>query len=428
MSTFAALMITLASAAQAHEVIPSVADMEQDGSQLRFEVRTSLETFIAGIDQADVSDTNDAPQAETFDALRALEAAALEEAFRDHWLQMSEDIMIEVGGEALALTLDDVTAGPVGDIENPRASSFAFTAALPDGAAAVSVGWDRSLGTLVLRQMGVDAPYDGYLEPGDRTPEIALQGGDQASGWMTFLNYIPVGFDHIVPLGLDHILFVLGLFLLSTRFRPLLWQITAFTLAHTITLALAALGYVNVPASIVEPLIALSIAYVAIENLYTDGLSRWRPFIIFGFGLLHGLGFASVLTEFGLPDSAFIPALIGFNIGVEIGQIAVIAVAYLCVYFAMKTSEAGRSSLAGSAAYLAAMVVAVGLIVPLAGVAPDMVGDIMPVLAVIGVLLGLSAASVVSEKYDSYREMVTMPASILIALVAVYWCIERVFL
>ncbi|MCA1774947.1 MAG: HupE/UreJ family protein [Loktanella sp.] len=428
MSTFAALMITLASAAQAHEVIPSVADMEQDGSQLRFEVRTSLETFIAGIDQADVSDTNDAPQAETFDALRALEAAALEEAFRDHWPQMSEDIMIEVGGEALALTLDDVTAGPVGDIENPRASSFAFTAALPDGAEAVSVGWDRSLGTLVLRQMGVEAPYDGYLEPGDRTPEIALQGGDQATGWMTFLNYIPVGFDHIVPLGLDHILFVLGLFLLSTRFRPLLWQITAFTLAHTITLALAALGYVNVPASIVEPLIALSIAYVAIENLYTDGLSRWRPFIIFGFGLLHGLGFASVLTEFGLPDSAFIPALIGFNIGVEIGQIAVIAVAYLCVYFAMKTSEAGRSSLAGSAAYLAAMVVAVGLIVPLAGVAPDMVGDIMPVLAVIGVLLGLSAVSVVSEKYDSYREMVTMPASILIALVAVYWCIERVFL
>ncbi len=134
-----------------------------------------------------------------------------------------------------------------------------------------------------------------------------------------------------MPKGLDHILFVLGLFFLSTHLRPLLWQVTAFTLAHTVTLALGAMGWVTVPASIVEPLIAASITYVAIENVFTSGLSRWRPFVIFGFGLLHGLGFASVLGEFGIPDDQFFPALIAFNVGVELGQLTVISLAFLAV-------------------------------------------------------------------------------------------------
>lgn len=146
-----------------------------------------------------------------------------------------------------------------------------------------------------------------------------------------FLNYLIVGFEHILPLGLDHILFVIGLFLLSTALRPLIIQITAFTLAHTVTLALGALGYVNIPGSIVEPLIALSITFVAIENIFADKLNKWRPFVIFGFGLLHGLGFAGVLSEFGFAPGQFVASLIAFNIGVEIGQLTVIAICFLTV-------------------------------------------------------------------------------------------------
>ena len=112
---------------------------------------------------------------------------------------------------------------------------------------------------------------------------------------------------------------------------PLLWQVTAFTAAHTVTLALGALGWVVVPGSIVEPIIAASIVYVGIENVRTTELTKWRPIVIFVFGLLHGLGFASVLGEFGLPAGQFIPALIGFNIGVEVGQLTVIALAFLAV-------------------------------------------------------------------------------------------------
>ena len=108
-----------------------------------------------------------------------------------------------------------------------------------------------------------------------------------------------------------------------------MWQISAFTLAHTVTLIAGSLGLINLPASIVEPLIAASIVFVAVENIFFSKLNKWRSILVFSFGLLHGLGFANVLAEFGLPEGQFLPALIGFNIGVEIGQLSVIAIAYL---------------------------------------------------------------------------------------------------
>ncbi|MEM6620493.1 MAG: HupE/UreJ family protein, partial [Pseudomonadota bacterium] len=98
-------------------------------------------------------------------------------------------------------------------------------------------------------------------------------------------------------------------------------------------LALGALGWVTLPATLVEPIIAASIAYVAVENIFTQRLQPWRPALVFGFGLLHGLGFASVLGDFGLPDGQFLPALLGFNMGVELGQIVVILACFLAVGF-----------------------------------------------------------------------------------------------
>jgi uncharacterized membrane protein len=122
---------------------------------------------------------------------------------------------------------------------------------------------------------------------------------------------------------------VLGLFFYAARWRPLLLQITIFTIAHSLTLALASRGLVSVPASIVEPVIAASIAYVALENIWRQKLHMSRLLIIFLFGLIHGLGFASVLAELGLPSGDFLLSLISFNVGVELGQIAVIAAAFM---------------------------------------------------------------------------------------------------
>jgi hypothetical protein len=146
---------------------------------------------------------------------------------------------------------------------------------------------------------------------------------------LNIARYIYQGFIHILPQGLDHILFVLALFLLATKTSTLLWQVSAFTLAHTITLALGIFGIFNLPSNIVEPLIALSIAFVAIENIFQQKLTKWRLPIVFVFGLLHGLGFASVLVDLGLPESEYVSSLISFNIGVELGQITVILIALL---------------------------------------------------------------------------------------------------
>ena len=142
-------------------------------------------------------------------------------------------------------------------------------------------------------------------------------------------QYLWLGYTHILPKGLDHILFVLGIFLLSPRWKPMLLQVSAFTIAHSITLGLSIYGIVSLPSRIVEPLIALSIAYVAIENLFTRELKPWRLGLVFMFGLLHGLGFAGVLRELGLPREEFLTALLTFNLGVEGGQLTVIAAALL---------------------------------------------------------------------------------------------------
>ncbi len=149
-------------------------------------------------------------------------------------------------------------------------------------------------------------------------------------------TYLELGFTHILPKGTDHILFVLGIFLLSIRLKPILMQVTAFTIAHTITLALTIYGVVSLSPRIVEPLIALSIVYVAVENILTPNLSPWRVAVVFAFGLLHGMGFAGVLSQLGLPRSEFLPALLSFNVGVELGQLAVIAGAFLLIGLAFR--------------------------------------------------------------------------------------------
>ena len=180
------------------------------------------------------------------------------------------------------------------------------------------------------------------------------------------LFYLKLGFTHIIPQGLDHILFVIGLCLLSNKVKIILWQATAFTVAHSITLALSMKNIIVAPSAIVEPIIALSILFVAIENLLLNELKVWRILLVFLFGLIHGLGFASSLNEIGLPRNKFALSIISFNVGVELGQITII-------------------------------------------------------LAVFGLLV------IPFGKKSYYRKKIVYPISIAIALMALYWTIERVF-
>lgn len=165
-------------------------------------------------------------------------------------------------------------------------------------------------------------PLPKFYDPSQPRPAY-----DDTTAWQTISSFLYVGYRHIVPDGLDHILFVLGLFLLSPRLKPLLIQVTAFTIAHTLTIGLSMADVFSLPAWFVEPLIAASIAYVAVENIVAKEMKPWRWLVVFGFGLIHGLGFADSLKELGLPDGHFWIALVSFNVGVELGQLTVIAAA-----------------------------------------------------------------------------------------------------
>ncbi len=153
------------------------------------------------------------------------------------------------------------------------------------------------------------------------------------------LLYLKLGFEHILPLGLDHILFVLSLVLLNPKLKSIFWQATAFTLAHTVTLGLTMYQVIKPLPSIIEPIIALSIVYVALENIFSPKLKASRIAIVFLFGLIHGMGFASALGELGLPQNAYLTSLLMFNVGVELGQITVILAVYflLVKWFGNKT-------------------------------------------------------------------------------------------
>ncbi|MEL6752978.1 MAG: HupE/UreJ family protein [Pseudomonadota bacterium] len=166
---------------------------------------------------------------------------------------------------------------------------------------------------------------------------------ENRSAWETFLLYIRIGIDHIVPGGLDHILFVLGLVISTPRLRSLALQISAFTVAHTATLALTATGVLAPPSSLVESLIAASIAFVAVEAIVLKEPPKWRLGLVFVFGLVHGMGFAGAFGELGLPENQFWPGLIGFNVGVEIGQIGVALAGVLLIRATLMAARSQRA-------------------------------------------------------------------------------------
>jgi hypothetical protein len=211
---------------------------------------------------------------------------------------------------------------------------------IPAGTSSVAVRFSPLLGDIVLKvirpqQEIISAATlsDNYLVNIENTHLVA-SSSVLPSTIQNALDYVYQGFVHILPRGLDHILFVLALLLFAKSGASLLWQVSAFTLAHTITLALGIYGIIELPSVIVEPIIALSIVYVALENIYrakSKSISHTRMPVIFTFGLLHGLGFASVLADVGLPPGQYALSLISFNIGVELGQLTVIALALICL-------------------------------------------------------------------------------------------------
>lgn len=248
-----------------------------------------------------------------------------------------------IPGPPVPVTVPATPAMSMAPVTAPTAT-LRFSGRVPGGARAFQINYGLVLGSYALtikNDLGA-APVTNWVAGGQNSDAIDLTRGlVPLSRWAVAKQYLVLGFEHILPKGLDHILFVLGIFLLSPRWRPVLLQVTTFTIAHSITLGLTIYGIVSLSPAIVEPLIALSITYVAVENLFTSTLKPWRIALVFAFGLLHGMGFAGVLSELGLPRSEFFTALVTFNLGVEAGQLAVIALALVAVGW-WRRGEAGR--------------------------------------------------------------------------------------
>jgi uncharacterized membrane protein len=340
------LLFVLVPAAGAHEIRPAIADVTfADDGSYRVVLNVNLEAVLAGIGPAH-ADTNESPNAQRYNGLRALAPAALEVEVRKHLPVYLKGITLEFDGARSEPEVCDLRIPPVGDQARARLSTLGLCGPVPKGAHAFRWAYAAEFGQSIVRlpAVGSGERVALWLKDGRKSDAYVIGVGIARPTRLAIIGqYIGLGFTHILPLGVDHILFVLGLFLLSLHWRPLLIQVTAFTVAHTITLALSVYGLVSLSPAIVEPLIAASIVYVAVENIITPRLHAWRPVVVFGFGLLHGMGFAGVLQEVGLPRSEFLTGLLSFNVGVELGQLAVIALAYLTVGYWFKDRPWYRS-------------------------------------------------------------------------------------
>jgi len=336
---FALLLLCLCLPGRADIVKPALVEISVfTEGRFRIEIRASIEALLTGIN-AQYKDTRQAPTSEEYDRLRELEAPALHAEFEPFKPRMLDSIEIRLDGQRAEARITEVDIPVPGYTKVPRISLIALEGDIPADTRELTWYYPSAFGDNAVRVRQVDrlnqqwhwSAWQWIREDKVSEPFSLDEVFRTPSFGEVVTEYVAAGFDHIIPDGLDHILFVLGLFLFSVRLRPLLWQITMFTIAHSITLALAMTGFISLPARVVEPLIALSIAYVGVENIWHRSLHKSRLALVFAFGLLHGLGFASMLADFGMPANAFATALISFNIGVEFGQLAVIGLAFVAL-------------------------------------------------------------------------------------------------
>lgn len=314
-----------ASGALAHTFERTLASFNVDAAG-NFEVslRLDLDALALGVDPA----TDPAVAAQ---ALLGLSENEFQETLSRLSNLLSRRLRVRADGKPVpfAVSFPSLRPRPERDGVEVLGLTARLVGRLPAGAKEVSFFASRSFPTveLTFSQEGVDRQEFRICLQGEECPALKLGSGKAEAAWGSF---IVVGFRHIVPLGLDHVLFVIALFLGGRDWKTLLIQTGLFTLAHSATLALSTFGVVSLSPGIVEPLIALSIGLVGLENvLKPTGVSRRRAGVVFLFGLLHGLGFAGVLAETPLQEGQKVVALLLFNLGVELGQIAVLAIALL---------------------------------------------------------------------------------------------------
>ena len=311
-----------------HGIKPSTVEYRVYDRDIDINLSINAELFLSGIDASRFIDTSDAPEAELYDELRKLKADKLESKIRDSINELKDSVFLKADQKLLSLDLGTIRVQDEENEENVRITKISFKTTVPNGGRQITFAWEKNLGSLIFRDFSREKDnsgkvYSKWLKAGEIISPMPLT--ERKSNLSTTIwSAIQQGIKHIIPGGLDHILFVLGLFFFSYKIGPLLSQVTIFTIAHSITLILGSLGYIQVPSVFVEAIIAASIIWIGLENVIRTKLNVSRIGVIFCFGLLHGLGFASMFTQIGLEGSDYLINLFSFNLGVEIGQLLVL--------------------------------------------------------------------------------------------------------
>ncbi|HIO93338.1 MAG TPA: HupE/UreJ family protein [Leucothrix mucor] len=343
-----ALLLSFSHNATADTVKPALVEISANTKgHVTIEVRASIEALLTGINGR-YKNTKESPNAKKYDLLRKLPEQELGTEFQKFSNEFLTGIVLKNNvGDIIPLQIKSTKIPEPGYTKVPRISLITLDAQLDRETQSLQWYYPLKFGDNAVRLMQVNKEAHKW-----HWSEWQWLRNDQFSEAFSLteiftkrplhkviIEYIVIGFEHIIPMGLDHILFILGIFLLNTKFKPLIQQVTLFTIAHTITLGLSINGIFTLPPIIVEPLIALSIAYIGIENIFAKSLNKMRLLIVFLFGLIHGMGFASVLADFNMPENTFITTLISFNVGVELGQLSVIALAYFSITFWFKNKD-----------------------------------------------------------------------------------------
>ena len=333
---FIIISIFLCNTSIAHEIKPSISDFTYDENYLNVEVRLNAELILSNIDASKISNTNSSPLTEIYDQYRLLNKKDLENAILESWNDISSNIDIKINNELKKIELIKIDTQDVKNFEISRDTIISFRVLLNKSSENFTFKWIKNYGPIILRENNdlklEDELVTEYLQSGKESDPIFFNENNFRSMFISFTKFFVLGIQHIIPKGLDHILFIFGLFLFSSSLNKLIKQITIFTIAHSITLIFVSLSLIKINPQIVEPIIALSIVYVGLENIFKNYIKEYmRYVVILFFGLLHGLGFALVLSDIGYRSSKLFLNLISFNIGIEVAQISIILFLYLLI-------------------------------------------------------------------------------------------------
>ena len=313
----------------AHEIKPAIVEFNKVKNQINIVLKFNAEAFLANIDAGDYKETINFSNSIKYSELRLLPREILKEKVFESRDQIINSIFIKTSKKQLNLKLVEINVLEEKNIEKVRFTKVYLKTEIKFIETPITFSAKKIFGPLIFKNFSnidtdTQKPQSQWIKPGNQTNQIEIIK-EKTNFPNLLISGIWNGILHIIPYGFDHILFVLGLFFFSYKLKPLLIQVTTFTIAHSITLILGGLGYVTISPVIVEAIIAASIIWIGVENLFRKSMNISRIGVIFCFGLLHGLGFASMFKLIGLEGTDYFLNLLSFNVGIEIGQIITLA-------------------------------------------------------------------------------------------------------